>query len=68
MKHTCFHIISEHNNEYLGTLQDVKSTLLKWKKNGETHINVYKIVTEDLDSDEIMLTEESIRFDDININ
>ena len=68
MQHTCYHIISDHKNEYLSKLKDVKSTLIKWQNNGESHINVYKIVTEDLDSDEIMVNEESIRFDDININ
>ena len=68
MQHTCYHVISDHNNEYLGSIQDVKSTIAKWKKSGEAHINVYKIITEDIDSDEIMLSEESIRFDDLNIN
>lgn len=68
MRHTCYHLISDHKNEYLGKIEEVRSTISKWKKDGESHINVYKIVTEDLDSDEIMLNEESIRFDDININ
>jgi len=62
MIHTCYHVLSDHNNEYFGTLPEVKSTIAKLKKNGESHIKVFQVFTEqDLRSDAIWLNEKQIR-------
>lgn len=68
MNHTCFHIISDHRNQFFNTVQEVKSTVNKWKDEGESHIKVFRIITEEVDSDSIDLHEEQIELEDTEIN
>ena len=68
MEHVCFHAISDHNSEFLGSQDDLRSVIQKWKKDGEEHIRIYKITTEEMDSDFINLAEKQIGLDEININ
>ena len=64
MQHICYHIISDHNNQFLNSLSEVKSTVNAWKAEGESRIKIFKIVTEELGSDAINLEEEQLAIDD----
>ena len=64
MEHTCYRLTSDHNNQTLDTLTEVKSTIDNWEKEGEEHIKVFKITTHELGSDAIDLEEEQIAIDD----
>ena len=68
MQHTCFHAISDHNSEFLSSSKDVRTVINKWKKDGEDHIRVYKIMTQEMDSDFINLNEKEISINEINKN
>ena len=68
MKHTCYHLISDQNNEFMSDLKDVKITILKWKEDGEGHIKVFKIMTEELGSDAINLEEKQLDIENLNKN
>lgn len=68
MQHICFHAISNYRSEYLGSQDEVKNIISKWKKLGESHIKVFKITTEEMDSDFINLNEKEIELSVINKN
>ncbi len=68
MQHTCYHVISDHNNQFFNVLQEVKTTIDKWKLEGESHIKIFRIMTEELGSDAINLVEEEIGLEEINTN
>lgn len=64
MHHTCYHLVSDHKNQFLNSISDVKSTVDSWKKEGEKHIKIFRIKTEELESDAIDLEEKQISEDD----
>lgn len=68
MKHTCYHLISDLNNEFLNDLKDVKTTVKKWKEDGESYIKIFRIMTEELGSDAINLEEKQLDIEDLNKN
>lgn len=68
MTHTCYHIFADGKNVFKTTINDVKETITDWKKEGESHIRVFKIVTEDLNSDAILLNEEAVPLSEIETN
>lgn len=68
MNHTCFHIISDHRNQFFNSVQEVKSTVNKWRDEGESYIKVFRIITEEVDSDVIDLQEQQIELEDTDIN
>jgi hypothetical protein len=68
MQHTCYHVISDHKNQFFSAVDDVKETVNKWKDEGESHIKIFRIITEDLGSDAIDLEEKQVGLDEININ
>lgn len=67
MKHTIYHSFSDHNSEFSNSVQEVKSVINKWKKDGEFNVRVYKITTEDMGSDYIDLEEEQVTEDELNL-
>ena len=64
MQHSCYHLISDHKNQILSSTKEVKSTINSWKKEGEDHIKIFRITTEELGSDAINLEEEQVEIDD----
>jgi len=61
MLHTCYHIISDHNNNYVRTLEDVQTKIAELETKGENHIKLSEIFTEeDYDVDAIKLKEVQI--------
>ena len=68
MKHTCYHLISDLKNEFLSDLKEVKVKINKWKEDGEGHIKVFKIMTEELGSDAIDLEEKQLDIEHLNKN
>lgn len=68
MHHTCFHIVSDHKDQFFNTVQDVKHTIAKWKDEGESNFRIYRITTEEIDSDEIDLEEHQVDLKDTEIN
>ena len=66
MNNTCYHLISDQQNEFLNDFNEVKKTITKWKDQGETHIKIFRIVTEELGSDAINLIENQLTMDEIN--
>ena len=67
MNHTCYHVISEHNNEFLNELNEVKNKVNELKNEGESHIKVFRIITEELGSDAINLEETQVGMDEITV-
>lgn len=67
MHHTCYHLISDNKNEFLNALNEVKERVDHWKQEGESHIKVFKITTEELGSDAINLEETQVGMDEINV-
>lgn len=68
MKHYAYHILSDHHNTFCDCIEDVKKSTEQWEKEGDEHIKIYRICTEDFDSDEIILDEELISLDEIRTN
>ena len=68
MTHTCYHIFADGKNVFKTTIYDVKETIKDWKKEGESNIRVFKIITEDLNSDAILLNEEVVPLSEIEAN
>lgn len=68
MTHTCYHIFADGKNVFKTTIYDVKETIKDWKKEGESNIRVFKIITEDLNSDAILLNEEAVPLSEIEAN
>lgn len=60
MSHICYHLVSENHNEFLNVLDEVRSSVKNWKSQGDKHIKVFKITTEDLGSDAISLDENEL--------
>ena len=57
MKHTCYHVLTEKHDKFLDSLDDARIIAEKWKSEGDSHFQVYKISTEEVGSDEIILDE-----------
>ena len=69
MLHTCYHILSNNNDEYVRTLEEVQTRIEDLKTIGENHIKVSQIFTEeDFDVDAIRLKEIPVPLAEININ
>lgn len=68
MKHVCYHILSDLHNEFFDTIDEVKQSAANWQNEGDDHFKVFKISTEDSDSDEIILDEELIILEEIRKN
>lgn len=66
MQHISYHAISDKRSEYLGSQNEITVLLNNWKKIGESHIKVYKITTEEMDSDFINLNEKEIELSELN--
>ncbi|MBT8378169.1 MAG: hypothetical protein KJN64_02940 [Ignavibacteria bacterium] len=67
MRHTCYHTVSNHSNEYVRTLEEVQAKIPELCAKGENVIKVSQVFTEE-DFDTINLNEVEIPLDDININ
>jgi len=65
MKKICYHAISDHNSEFLNTLEDVKTSISKWKEDGDSKIKLYKIMTEETGADYINLEEERVPLENL---
>ena len=65
MQHTCYRLVSDHNNQTLNSLTEVKTTVDNWEKEGESHIKIFRITTQDLGSDAINLEEKQLTMDEI---
>jgi len=69
MLRTCYHILSNHTNEYARTLEEVQSRIAELNTNGENHIKISQVFTEeDFDVDAIRLKEVNIPIADVDIN
>lgn len=68
MKHICYHILSDKHNQFCDCIEEVKLSTERWEKEGDGHFKVYRISTEDSDSDDIILDEELISLDEIKSN
>jgi len=68
MLHSCFHLVSENKSEFLTSIEDVKIKVKKWKDEGDSHVKVFKITTEDLGSDAISLDEKELEMDETKEN
>ncbi|MCB9249475.1 MAG: hypothetical protein H6613_13460 [Ignavibacteriales bacterium] len=68
MQHTCYHVLADKHNEFFTNIQDVKSKIIDWQNHGEGHIKVFKIVTEDLDTDSILLNENVVHLEENNVS
>ena len=66
MQHTCYHLISDHNNQFFSAIQDVRTTVNKWKEEGESHIKIFRIITEELGSDAINLEEKQLAVEELS--
>lgn len=64
-QHTCYHLVSAHNNQFVSCLKDVRTTVDNWKSEGENHIKVFRIMTEELGSDAINLEEKQLSQEEI---
>ena len=60
MSHICYHLVSENHNEFLNVLDEVRTKVISWKEEGDKHIKVFRITTEDLGSDAITLAEDEL--------
>lgn len=60
MSHICYHLVSENHNEFLNVLDEVRTKVNSWKEEGDKHIKVFRITTEDLGSDAITLAEDEL--------
>ena len=67
MQHTCYRLVSDHNNQTLNSLTEVKSTVDNWEKEGDSNIKIFRIITHELGSDAIDLEEEQINLTDISL-
>ncbi|MBL1211853.1 MAG: hypothetical protein HND52_00730 [Ignavibacteriae bacterium] len=67
MQHFCYHIISDHRNQYETTLEDAKKLVAKWKKEGDSDFRVYLITTEDKE-DAILIDEVTVPIEEIYNN
>ena len=56
MQHFCYHIVTDHHNEYQATLAGTKKLVEAWKNEGDSDFHVYLITTED--SDDVILIDE----------
>lgn len=68
MQHTCYHLVSDHNSQFISDLKEVRTTVDKWNNEGETHITIFRIMTEELDSDAINLEEKQLSNEEIYTN
>jgi len=60
MSHICYHLVSENHNEFLNAIDEVRTKVSDWKGEGDKHIKVFRITTEDLGSDAINLKEDEL--------
>jgi hypothetical protein len=69
MLHTCYHIFSDHTDEYVRSLNEVRTKIDKLDAQGKNHIQVSQIFTEeDFDSDAVHLNEVQVSLDEIEKN
>ena len=67
MQKTCFHLISDNQNEFSNSIKNVNDLVKKWKEDGELNIRVFKITTEEMDTDVIDLQEEEIEIGKLSL-
>jgi len=63
MTHTTYHILTDQHDQFFENLDDVKNISAVWKKQGDSEIKLYKITTEEVEPDVILLEEEKISID-----
>jgi hypothetical protein len=69
MLHTCYHIVSNHNNEYVITSEEVQKRIAELNTNEENDIQIFQVFTEeDFDVDTIRLKELQIPPDKICVH
>lgn len=68
MKHVCYHILSDLHNEFFNTLEEVENSTKEWIRNGDAHFQIFKLSTEEVEPDEIILDEELVSLDEVSIN
>ena len=68
MKHVCYHILSDLHNEFMNSIEEIKTTTAKWLQEGDGHFHVYKLSAEEVEPDEILLDEELVSIDEISKN
>jgi len=67
-QHTCYHLVSDHNNQFVSDLKDVRTIVDNWESEGESHIKIFRIMTEELGFDAINLEEKQLSNEEINTN
>ncbi|MBT8379987.1 MAG: hypothetical protein KJN64_12240 [Ignavibacteria bacterium] len=69
MIHTCYHIVSNHKNKYVRTLEDVQTRIDNLQTRGEQNIKVFQVFTvQDFEVDATRLKEVQIPLKEITYN
>ena len=64
MQHFCYHIVSDHHNQYQSTLEGTKKLVAQWKEEGDSDFHIYLITTEDTE-DVILIDEVCVQLEQI---
>jgi hypothetical protein len=67
MQHFCYHIVTDHHDQYQNTLEETKNLVAKWKEEGDSDFHVYLITTEEVE-DVILVDEVCVQVDQIFSN
>lgn len=67
MTHIDYHLISNNHDEHKKTIEEVKSSVFTWEHEGDENIKIFKIETDEMNGDVILVDEHEIDLNDLKL-